>query len=245
MLIARKLKSAVSLYRRQGMPGVEEVARLRAAALYRSHRPIPVDGVRRARILSVMLNRWSGFSPVAASLDPEDKVRDSILIPYLRHRFAEAVAAVDGADCEASLLPLEIVVLADCLIGLWEYRRIDASLRAWTAAVEATPYARRIAQVGRRTSTATEKTWPPWSSAAKSTTPWAVWMRREPRSRLPCTATEAIAMHASSTASTFSRPASFSKACRTGPRQTRLRVSTLCVVTVRPGPVSPWAPAIS
>ena len=55
-----------------------------------------------------------------------------------------------AAKAEASLLPLEVVVLADCLIELWDYRRIDASLQAWTAAVAGTPYAHRIAQVGRR-----------------------------------------------------------------------------------------------
>ena len=150
MLIASKLKSAVRLFRRQGMPGVEETARIRAAAFLRSHRPIPVDAARRARTLSAMLNRWAGFSPVTATTDPDDKVRGSILVPYLRHRFAEAVAAVDRADIEASLLPVEIVVLADCLIALWDYRRIDASLRAWTAAVDGTPYTQRMVQVGRR-----------------------------------------------------------------------------------------------
>ncbi len=76
MLIARKLKSAVRLYRRQGMPGVEELARFNALTLYRSHRPIPTDAARRARMLSVMLNRWSGVSPAAVSLEPRDQVRD-------------------------------------------------------------------------------------------------------------------------------------------------------------------------
>ena len=73
-----------------------------------------------------------------------------LLVPYLRHRFAEAIAAVDGAPVEATLRPLEVVILADCLYEIWDYRRIDASFRAWTAAVEATPYAHRVAQVGRR-----------------------------------------------------------------------------------------------
>ena len=150
MFIARKLRSAVRLYRRQGMPGVEHVARVNALALYRSHRPIPPDRARRARMLSFMLNRWSGLSPVAPSLEPHDEVRVSVLVPFLRHRFAEAVAAVHAADVEAALRPLEIVILADCLIELWEYSRIAANLRTWTAAVEGTPYAHRIAQVGRR-----------------------------------------------------------------------------------------------
>ena len=97
-----------------------------------------------------MLNRWSGLSPVAVALEPHDKVRDAVLFPYLRHRFTEVVAAVDTADVEASLQPLELVILADCLIELWNYRRIDASLSAWTAAVDRTPYAHRIAQIGRR-----------------------------------------------------------------------------------------------
>ena len=97
-----------------------------------------------------MLNRWSGFSPVTATLDDHDNVRASILTPYLHHRFAEVVAAVDAAKAEASLLPLEVVVLADCLSELWEYRRIEANLRAWTAAVDGTPYADRMIQVGRR-----------------------------------------------------------------------------------------------
>ncbi len=98
----------------------------------------------------IMLNRWSGFSPVAATLDPDDEVRGSILTPYLRHRFAEAVAVVDRGSFEPSLSPLEIVVLADCLIELWDYRRIDASLPAWTTAVDGTPYAPRMVQIGRR-----------------------------------------------------------------------------------------------
>ena len=150
MLIARKLKSAVRLYRRQGIEAVQELARFNALALYRSHRPIPTDAARRARLLSVMLNRWSGLSPVAVTLEPLDQVRDTVLAPFLRHRFAEVVAAVDAAGGEASIRPLEIVILADCLIELSDYPRIDASLRAWRAVVDSTPYAHRIAQVARR-----------------------------------------------------------------------------------------------
>ena len=148
MLIVRKLKSAIRLYRRQGMRGVKELARINTLALYHSYRPIPNDAARRAHLLSVMLNRWSGVSPVSVSL--HDGVRDSLLVPYLRHRFDEAAAAVDETAVEATLRPLEIVILADCLFERLEYRRIDTSLRAWTAAVEGTRYALRIAQVGRR-----------------------------------------------------------------------------------------------
>lgn len=151
MLIARKLRSAVRLYRRQGMPGVEEIARFNALTLYRSHRPIPTDATRRARMLSVMLNRWSGVSPAAVSLEPWDQVRDAVLVPYLRHRFAATVEAIDRADIETSLRPLEVLILADCLFELCDYQRIAASLQAWTAAVDHGPYAHRITQVGRRT----------------------------------------------------------------------------------------------
>ena len=94
-----------------------------------------------------MLNRRSGVS--AVSVDPRDLagVRDTILFPYLRHRFDAAAAAASLLD---ALRPLEVAILADCLLFAWDFQRVAEALSNWAVAVAGTSYEVRIGQVGQR-----------------------------------------------------------------------------------------------
>ena len=65
MVLARKLKSAVQLYRRRGFADVSELAQARTAALYQAFRPLPTSPGRRALMLAATLNRFSGVSRLA------------------------------------------------------------------------------------------------------------------------------------------------------------------------------------
>ncbi len=75
-------------------------------------------------------------------------VRDAVLAPYLRHRRAEVVKA---AQTLGVLSPLEIVIVADCLLGASEFRHLDQAMPAWVRAVRGTHFAHRMAQLACRT----------------------------------------------------------------------------------------------
>ncbi len=148
MTLARKLKSAIHLYRRKGWASVTELAQIRATALYRAHRPVPFDQARRTRMLGATLNRWSGVSAVMIDTVDLAGVRDALLFPYLRNRFGEVVHAAAGLG---ALQPVEIVVVADSMLTTWDFGHLDEALPDWTEAVAETKFAVRIAQTARRT----------------------------------------------------------------------------------------------
>ena len=148
MLLARKLKTAVQLYRRRGFADVSELAQAKTAALYKSYGPLPSGPNRRTLMLAAALNRFSGVSRLAIDTADLDQVRAELLIPFLRHQFA-ATASV--ASRLGSLRPVEIAVLADSQLAIWAFREIDKAIPAWTASVAGTKFEKRIAQTARRT----------------------------------------------------------------------------------------------
>lgn len=145
-ILVRTLRSAVTVLRRKGLSAASDLTRLRAAEFYLAHRPIPGDPERRLRLLADTLNRWSGVSAVALSIADVADVRRAMLVPYLRHRFAEVAAAAPSA----SPRPVEVAILADCLFATWDFEGISAALPGWTRIVEGTRFALRVAQTGRR-----------------------------------------------------------------------------------------------
>ena len=148
MLLARKLGSAASLFRRKGFDEVLDLARLRGAAFLLNHRRVPTEIERRAHLLGATLNRFSGLSALAIGPAEARAVRDAILVPYLRHRFSDAAVAARTAT---RLSPVEIAVAADALRAQWDFEALAAALPAWTEAVAGTAFAQRMAQVARRT----------------------------------------------------------------------------------------------
>ena len=129
------------------MADAVDLARIRASEFYRAHRPVPSDPGRRARLLEAILNRSSSVTGAVVGIADLPGARDAVLVPYVRHRLAEAAAA---ARALGDLRPIEVAVLADCLLSLWDFAGIAAALPAWTEAVAGTPFARRIDQTGRR-----------------------------------------------------------------------------------------------
>ena len=148
MLLARKLKTAIQLYRRRGFADVSDLAQVKTAALYRAYGPLPTSPGRRTSMLAAALNRFSGVSRLA--IDPADlgQVREELLISYLRYQFAGTVAV---ASRLGSLRPVEIVLLADSQLAIWAFREIDEAMPAWTASVAGTKFEKRIAQTAQRT----------------------------------------------------------------------------------------------
>lgn len=151
MVIARKVRSAANLLRTKGLADVAELTRIRIAEAYRAHRPLPADPASRARLLAAMLNRHRLTSQAVVLPEHLAGASEAILGPYLRHRLSETTAAV-ARQGPRRLRPIEAVVAADCLLMLWDFPGIDAALPDWTAAVAGTPFAERVAQVGRRAS---------------------------------------------------------------------------------------------
>ncbi len=147
MVVLRKLASAARLLRGKGVSAVGDLARIRAAELYVARRPLPADPARRARLVAGTLNRWGGLSAVPVAAGDLAGARHDLLDPFLRHRFTAAAAA---AGSLGALGPLEAAVAADSLLAVWDFRGIAAALPAWTAAAAGTPFAARVAQVGRR-----------------------------------------------------------------------------------------------
>ena len=147
MLLARKFTSAAAMLRVKGLSEAADLARIRAGEALLAHRRIPGDRDRRARLTAATLNRRSLVTAVAVAPEDLSGMRDAVLVPYLRHRFAEAAAA---AGRLAPLTPLETVVLADSLLATWAFEAVAAALPDWTRAVAGTPFARRIDQTGRR-----------------------------------------------------------------------------------------------
>ncbi len=147
MLLARKLKSAAVMLRRKGLSDVADLTRIRAAQLLLTHRLLPSDPARRARILGAVLNRHSLASAVTVGAADLAGLRDAVLVPYLRHRFTEAAAA---AGRLGALSAIEVAILADCLLTTWDFHGIAEALPGWNQAVAGTPFALRVAQVGRR-----------------------------------------------------------------------------------------------
>ncbi len=147
MKLGRKLQSAIGLCRRRGVATLVEHAYNRGMVTYQSHRPLPLDPIRRARMLADVLNRWGGLSSVPVSAEDLVGARNSVLDFYLRHHFAAAAAA----SAELGVLrPIEAAVAADSFLASWDYHKIAAALPAWTAVAAGTPFAARVAQVGRR-----------------------------------------------------------------------------------------------
>ena len=147
MVLARKLKSAVQLYRRRGFADVSELAQARTAALYQAFRPLPTSPGRRALMLAATLNRFSGVSRLAIDVADVEQVRPALLFPYMRYHFAEtALVATQFHD----LRPVETAIVADCQFANWAFRESDEALPAWTASVAGTKFERRIAQTARR-----------------------------------------------------------------------------------------------
>ncbi len=147
MKLGRKLHSAIGLCRRRGVATLVEHAYNRGMVTYQSHRPLPLDPIRRARMLAAVLNRWGGLSSVPVSAEDLVGARNSVLDFYLRHHFAAAAAA----SAELGVLrPIEAAVAADSFLASWDYHKITAALPAWTAVAAGTPFASRVAQVGRR-----------------------------------------------------------------------------------------------
>ena len=98
-------------------------------------------------MLTDVFNRWSGLSLVAIHAYDLGDVRDAVLSPYLRHRFADAAAT---AGTLGGLRPIEIAILADSLLAIWDFRSIADAMPDWTRAVAGTPFALRVNQIGRR-----------------------------------------------------------------------------------------------
>ncbi len=148
MVLIQKLRSAARLYRRAGLSDVAHLLSLKVAGLARTYRPIPSDPVRCAKMVTETLNGWSGLSRLVVLDRDVGSVRDALLSPYLRHRRAEVVKS---AQALGVLSPLEIVIVADCLLAVSGFKRLCEGMTVWVSAVRGTPFARRIAQVECRT----------------------------------------------------------------------------------------------
>lgn len=147
MAVARKLRSAARLLYEKGWSEAVDLTRIRAAELYLARRPLPADPARRARLLAASLNRWGGLSTVPVEAGDLAEARDTLLKPFLRHRFAEAAAVAASLD---NLSPLEAAVAADSFLTVWNFRDILAALPVWRRAASGTPFEPRVSQVGRR-----------------------------------------------------------------------------------------------
>ncbi|WP_237476439.1 glycosyltransferase family 9 protein [Lichenibacterium dinghuense] len=148
MPILRKFRSAARVFRDRGLSDTADLARLRAAELYRTRRHLPADPARRARMLALNLNRWGGLSSVPVEAADLAGLRGDVLEPYLRFRYSAAAAA--AAELASSLRPVEAAMAADSFLAVWDFPGIVASAPGWTRAAAGTPYALRIAQAARR-----------------------------------------------------------------------------------------------
>ena len=147
MSLTRKFASAATMLRRKGWGETARLTRVRAAELYVAHRPVSAETVRLTRMVSQVLNRRSYVSAVVLTPEQMTGVRPDLLRSYLRHRFAEAAAHAKTGD---KLHPVEVVILADCLLSTWEFQAIAAAMPEWRVVVAGTAFARRIDQTGRR-----------------------------------------------------------------------------------------------
>ena len=147
MLLVRKLKSAVRLYRSKGFADVLELAQARTAAIYQAYGPLPTDPGRRTLMLAATLNGFSGVSRLTIDVTDLEQVREALLIPYLRHQFTTTALV---ASRLGRLRPVEVAVLADSQLANWAFNEIAEVIPAWSAAVAGTKFAVRIAQTACR-----------------------------------------------------------------------------------------------
>ena len=148
MTLIRRLRSAARLYRRTGIAGVGHLLNAKVTGVVQAYRPIPADPARCADILNTMLNGWSGLTRLVLTDCEVGDVRDAVLSPYLRHRRAEVVKVTQVLG---ALSPLEIVILADCLLAASDFKRLQEAMTVWVSAVRGTPFVRRVAQIECRT----------------------------------------------------------------------------------------------
>ena len=148
MILARKLQSAVKLYRRGGLSNVAEMAWEQSRAFAQANAILPQTPARKAALLRRVFGNLSDQSYVAFDAADARAVRPALLYPYLRRQFFDVIAA------SRTLGPLalpEIMIVADSLLRRWDYPGLDAALPAWRAAVAGSKFAPALTQMARRT----------------------------------------------------------------------------------------------
>lgn len=147
MILARKLHSAVRLYRNGGLSLVAEFAWNQSRGYLAANAIVPRGAGQRAGLLSRVFNASANYNVVDFDAADARACRASLLLPYLRRQFHDV--------CElrldsATLQPAEMLIYADSLLRRWEFRRLDHLLPHWRPRVAGTKFAVPFEQLGRR-----------------------------------------------------------------------------------------------
>jgi hypothetical protein len=146
-ILVRKTGSAVRLYRRHGLSLVAEMARAQIGAFLRANALMPLRSGRRADLLSRALNAGALVSAVSIEASDVAACRTAVLFPYIRGQIFDAATAAAGV---ADPSPIEILILADCWLRLFDFHALDRRLAAWRGNLAGTKFEARLAQLARR-----------------------------------------------------------------------------------------------
>ncbi len=143
MILARKLRTALALYRRGDVATLAKLSTARVGGYLRANALVPPSAGRRARLLAETYNDRAEFSAVPIDTVDASRVRSEILFPFVRASFVDAAKT-------AALGPVETAVVADSLFRTWDFKRLDADLPAWRTVVRGTKFAGRFDQLACR-----------------------------------------------------------------------------------------------
>ena len=147
MILARKLQSAIRLYRRGGLSNVADMAWDQSLAFARANAIVPQTAGRRAVLMRRVFGNLSEQSYVAFDAADAGAVRPALLYPYLRRQFFDVIAA---SRAPGHFSPPEIMIVADSLLRRWDYAGLDTAMPAWREAVAGSKFAPVLDQMARR-----------------------------------------------------------------------------------------------
>ncbi len=147
MILARKLQSAVRLYRRGGLSTVAELVWDQSRGYLEANAILPCSVKRQAALMTRVFNERAEYSFLAFDQADARLCRPLLLLPYLRRQFFDV--------CECPMAPgelpaAEIAIHADSLFRRWEFQRLDALLPEWRRQLAGTKFAPFLEQLGRR-----------------------------------------------------------------------------------------------
>ena len=147
MILARKLRSAVRLFRHEGLSTLAQSAWDQSRGYVEANSILPQSEGKRAALLTRIFNSRAEFSFVRFDEADVRACRSDLLLPYLRRQFFDAAAAFAEGE---PLADAEIVLLADALFRRWEFGRIDRQLADWRPRLAPTKFGALVGQMSRR-----------------------------------------------------------------------------------------------
>ncbi len=146
MILARKLRSAMRLYRSGGLSLIADLAWDQSRGYIESNAILPLRDAQRALMLTRVFNDRIDYPHVAFDAEDAASCQTRLLLPYLRRQFFDVVRLADLDRLEDA----DILLVADSLYRRWEFLRLDASLPGWCARLTGTKASPVLDMMSRR-----------------------------------------------------------------------------------------------